>query len=377
MVATKLQGVRTQLGYSASAVVRMLLARAEARGIPVMTEASLKVKLSRWENGHEAVSQPYRRLFREIYGRTNDELGFPPEDDDADNEELLDRIAIARSVDGATVELFRRQVDQARYLDRKFGAVTLLDQLRSHISQVEGLLGFSPARGAREQLAAVLAEASALAGWESLDRNAVRQAWMHHETAKTAAREAESPELLAHATAQQAFILIDLDEPSTAVDQLAHARALAGHTAPALLRAWLAAAHGEGLAAAGEREAALRAFDAAATLLPAEPVDPALPFLFLGGAHLDRWRGHALARLGETEAIDQLSDALPRLPADFTRARTGMLVDLAYAHAAAGDRASAYDYARQARRLAHQIKSDRQLRRLASLILPTSRRQAP
>jgi len=51
-----------------------------------------------------------------------------------------------------------------------------------------------------------------------------------------------------------------------------------------------------------------------------------------------------------------------------------MLVDLAFAHATAGDRDAALEYARQARRLAAQIKSDRQLRRLSGLILPTSAR---
>ncbi|GDY31105.1 hypothetical protein [Gandjariella thermophila] len=164
--------------------------------------------------------------------------------------------------------------------------------------------------------------------------------------------------------------MVDLSEADLAVEQLAHARALADHAAPALLRAWLAAAHGEGLAAVGHRDDALRAFDAAGSLLPADPVDASLPFLFLGGAHLDRWRGHALARLGEPEAIDQLTGALPRLPDAFTRARTGMLVDLAYAYAATGDRDAALSYARQARRLALQIRSDRHQRRLSGLILP-------
>ncbi|GAB3490288.1 hypothetical protein GCM10027521_35560 [Amycolatopsis cihanbeyliensis] len=97
-----------------------------------------------------------------------------------------------------------------------------------------------------------------------------------------------------------------------------------------------------------------------------------MPFLFLGGVHLDRWRGSALSRLGDHQAIDQLDHALPRLPEDFVRARTGMLVDLAYAYAAAHDRDAALAHARQARRLALQIKSYRQLRRLSGLILPTS-----
>ncbi|MGH3837262.1 MAG: hypothetical protein ACRDSF_16410 [Pseudonocardiaceae bacterium] len=138
------------------------------------------------------------------------------------------------------------------------------------------------------------------------------------------------------------------------------------------LQAWLAAAHGETLAAAGHADDARRAFDTAIGLLPADPIDPALPFLFLADAHLDRWRGHALARVGAPEATDQLTTALARLPTDFVRARTGLLVDLAYAHAAAGDRDAALAHAQQARRLAAQIKSDRHQRRLSRLVLPGS-----
>jgi tetratricopeptide (TPR) repeat protein len=286
-------------------------------------------------------------------------------------EELLAQLTLARTVDAGTVELFRQQVEQARHIDRRFGGVTVLDQLRSNIQQIENLLGYSTLRGQREALAGVLTEASALAGWEALDRNAIRQAWDHHERAKAGAREAGSPLLLAHATAQQAFILIDLGQTAQAAEQLAQARDLGKHQAPELLQTWLAAAHGEGLAAAGHRDEALRAFDAADDLLPNDPVDPSLPFLFLGDSHLDRWRGHALSRLGEPDAIEQLGDALPRLPADFMRAKTGMLVDLAFAHAAAGDRDAALQYSREAKRLAAQIKSDRQLRRLNGLILPT------
>lgn len=370
MAATKLQAARIHRGYKAAHVIREIIGRARTLNIPVMSETSLKTKLSSWENGHSNVDEPYRRLLRDIYGLTNEELGFPAEPVDEDAEALRSRLAVARTVDAGLVADFRRQLDHARHVDRRMGAGAQLDQLRSQIDHLQELLDFSTLHGQRAALAEALAETSALAGWEALDRNAIGQAWRHHEIAKRAAREAESPTLLAHATAQQAFVLIDLGETDLAVEQLATARDIATPATTPLLRAWLAAAHGEGLAAVGNRDDALRAFDNADALLPSDPAGP-LPFLFLAGAHLDRWRGNALARLGEPEAIEQLTDALPRLPADFTRARTSMLVDLAHAHAAAGNRDAALDYSRQARRLATQIKSDRQLRRLGGLILPT------
>jgi len=369
-MVTSLQAVRRQLGYTAAQVIDLLTRRADALCLPIANKASLKTKLSRWENGKEQPSEIYRRLFREIYGRTNAELGFPDEpEDDPEATELRARLAVARTVDRETIEVFRHQVDHARRVDRQFGALTQLDPLRTQIDQVHHLLTYR-AGSQRPALAGVLAEASTLAGWQALDRAALGQAWTHYERAKAAAREAESPALLAHATAEQAFVLIDLDEATAAVDQLAHARSIANGASSPLLAAWLAAADGETLATTGHADDARRAFDTASGLLPADPVDPALPFLFLGDSHLDRWRGNALARVGAPDAIDQLTDALARLPADFVRARTGLLVDLAYAYAAAGDRNAALTYAQQARRLAAQIKSDRHQRRLNQLVLP-------
>lgn len=370
MAATKLQSIRKLLGYKADEVIRLVIARAGQLNIPVMSPTSLKTKLSEWENGHSAVSEPYQKLFRDVYGRTNEELGFPPELEDDDAAELRALLAVSRSVDAETIERFRRQIDDARHVDRQYGGIMLLDQLRSHIKQLDGLLGYSTVRGHREALSRVLTEASTLAGWVSLDRNAIVQAWNHYERAKAAARESGDRAALAHATAEQAFVLVDLGETTQAAEQLAHARSLGEGTVSPLLQSWLAAAHGEGLAVVGRRDDALRAFDTADNMLPGDPADPALPFLFLGGSHLDRWRGNALARLGDPDAIERLTDALPRLPVAFVRAKVGMLVDLAFAYAAANDRDGALRYSRQARRLGMQIKSDRHLRRLQGLILP-------
>ena len=106
---TRLQAVRRELGYSAAAVISLLQQRAASQQISIMAPASLKTKLSRWKNGHESVGLPeYRRLFREIYGRTDAELGFPirapgPAD------ELRARLAAARTVDPAAVAPFARR----------------------------------------------------------------------------------------------------------------------------------------------------------------------------------------------------------------------------------------------------------------------------
>jgi hypothetical protein len=75
--------VRRHLGYTAAQVIELLTQRADALNLPIATRASLKTKLSRWENDKEQPSEIYQRLFREVYGHTNTELGFldEPEED--------------------------------------------------------------------------------------------------------------------------------------------------------------------------------------------------------------------------------------------------------------------------------------------------------
>jgi transcriptional regulator with XRE-family HTH domain len=162
MPGTRLQEARKRRSYSAQEVITMMLRRAEMVGMPIMSATSLKTKLSSWENGRTAVSPTYQRLFRDIYGLTNEELGFPSELDDGEVEELRSRLTIARAVDAGTVALFRQQVDNARHVDRQFGGITVLDELRSQMAQIERLLDYNTMRGQREALASVLTEAAAL-----------------------------------------------------------------------------------------------------------------------------------------------------------------------------------------------------------------------
>ena len=374
--ATKLQAARIAQGFTQASLIHAMIQRARVLNIPIATRTSLQTMLSRWENGRDQVTEPgYRRLFRDTLGRTNEELGFPEEPPDEDTDELRQRIAVAHTIDAATIELFRRQVDSIRHLDRRFGAAALLDQVTAQVTEIESLLIVSPETPNRAKLARVLAEAATLAGWEALDRGALHRAWKLHETAKAAAREAGAPDVLAYAIGQQAIVLLDLGETQAAAAQVEYARQLGTSAAvPTLLATWLAAAHGEALAATGNRDAALAAFDKAHTLLPAEHEHPDLPFIMLSEGHLTRWRGSALTRLGEPEATTELERALHTITTNTARAQTSMLTDLAFAYATTGDRDAALTYATQARRLANQIGSDRQRRRLTNLVLPTGGR---
>jgi hypothetical protein len=147
----------------------------------------------------------------------------------------------------------------------------------------------------RRPLAAALADAATRAGWQALDMGAVRQAWSHYELAKDAARAAGSPSLLAHAKGEQAYALLDVNEPGKALRLMLEARREAGRAIPDRLRARLWAAEAELAAAADRPDLCWRALDKAAATLPAGKSDPELPYLTLDDCHLTRWRGSATA----------------------------------------------------------------------------------
>jgi hypothetical protein len=216
-------------------------------------------------------------------------------------------------------------------------------------------------------LASLLSELYCLAGWQTLDLGLATQSWHYYDLANTAAFESNNYSFKALAEAGRAFVLVDIGEASTAVDLVDNARRAADRSCSRLTRSWLAASYGEVLAADGRVSESLHAFDRAETLLTASTSDTSEPYMALDSVHLERWRGNALARSGVQEAVGVLAEALKGLDSTFIRAETSLRVDLVFAHVALGNREEVRIERERAGRLAAQIGSVRQRRRLATL----------
>lgn len=336
-----------------------------------LSERNLKRLVSGRKPNGEPIGRPRAataRLLERIFGIGVDELLAPVEHTPADSEpDLHQMLSASRRVDSSVVALIRTQLDAMRQLDRRLGAVVVHDEVTAKVRQTSRLLSYSLTPDSRGQLAALLSEMTTLAGWQALDLGKLAESWQHYERAKSAAKESGLPAFEAYAAAEQAFVLLDLGETTSAVELLDATRRQAESATSRLLRAWLAAAHGEALAANRQRSASLLAFDIAAALLPATPSSREWPYVALDAVHLTRWRGHALARVGEPEAVDALSLALKQFDPTFTRAEAGLRVDLATAHVAAGEREQALVQIERAHSLAAGIGSVRQRRRIAQL----------
>ncbi|WP_211278034.1 XRE family transcriptional regulator [Couchioplanes caeruleus] len=324
-----------------------------------------------WARGRRALGSEYAEIFTETFGVpfSTETPAAVSESTGIDlNAELAARLTSSAALDASLIKLFEDQTSSFRVQDRQLGASRLMQQTEAHVAQMTDLLEYSLPGALRTALAAAVAEAAALAGWQALDLGDPGKTWAMHEKAKSAARESEEPSIIAHVTAQQAYALLDLDRAPEAVNLIQHARQEAADRVPSLLRSWLWAAEAEALASAREPDAARVALDSAAQFLPSGGPDETLPFLFLSDVHLARWRGHCLARLGMSEAVDDLSVAVKSLDPSFTRATAGLRCDLALAYSVRGQHHEARAEARMADELATRTSSVRQRRRINRLL---------
>lgn len=367
---TVLKQAREALGWSQARVMAELRRKASRKGLQLPGADTLKRQLSRWENGQVEPGELYRELFCELYARSSAELGFSPIKVSTEQiaTGMVSRLALARSIGPETAKIFAAQVDAVRVLDRQMGAPAALDQLRGVSNAVQELLSHAILPASRAPMAEVLADVASLAGWQALDMGDVEQSWRWHETAKAAAREANDIPGLAHAMGQQAYVLMDIGHAPDAVQLVRAGQDAGGSAIPDVLVAWLAAAEAEACAAAGDDHGTRAALDYATATLPSTE-DSELRYLSLNGAHLARWRGNALSRLGDGEAIDDLYQALGDMDSSFIRASAGLECDLATALLVRGDRTEARKHAARARELARRTGSVRQRRRVEALSL--------
>jgi tetratricopeptide (TPR) repeat protein len=281
--------------------------------------------------------------------------------------ELLRQITAARSIDSTLVRVLQGETDNIRLLDRRLGAPAVAATLEAHIAHVENGLRYSLRPGNRQQLAAVLADASALAGWQAIDMGHLPRAWARFERATAAAREAGDPCLLAFAAGEQGYVLLDLHRPAEA---LAMVRAAYDETRTAIphqLRGWLHAAEAEMAAAAGQESTCRTALDSATREVGHGPAGEDLPYLALNETHLARWRGNCLVLFGDPQTADDLNTALDAMDDSFTRAEAGLRCDLAAALHVRGEQDEAQQHLKRARELAQVTGSARQRRRIREL----------
>jgi hypothetical protein len=352
-----------------------LIKLAENRGAPISaSRASLRQMISDMERGRRKPGH-YKPLLCDLFGRTPDELGFADEQPAVSPAPVVDlgeMLTRASAVTPSAIADLQRQVDGLRALDRQLGSPAVVEPTRHLVQTMQDLMAHVFAGGIREALAVVLSDAVALNAWQLLNAGDVRQAWGLHNVARTAGLESGRPDLLAHAMGEQTYGLLDIGRPKDAVDLVEAAREVASNDVSPLLVAWLHAAAAEAYAAVGDASSCRSALNSASRTLPKDTDNTETPYLSLDEWHLERWRGNILAKLGDSSALDSLMVALDRTPSTYVRATGALHCDIAQSLGARDDRAGSLRHAQQARTLARQTGSIRQLRRIETVMKRTA-----
>jgi ATP/maltotriose-dependent transcriptional regulator MalT len=172
-------------------------------------------------------------------------------------------------------------------------------------------------------------------------------------------------ELHAYVVAETSYVLLFGGQVREALSLVKRARHLARGTTPRL-RAWLAAAHAEASAIAGNARDTLRALDQADEAFQGvEPGSGPRWLSYFDQAHLVGWKGHCLVLVGQPDtALAVLQEALDSVDASFVRARAGALVDLATLHPRQGEVDATCNALAEAFRLARETQSTKSQRRI-------------
>lgn len=307
---TLIRSARIRRGWSQAQLLSALRTHAAQQGISLMSASSLRVALSRWENGRKKPDELHTRLLKQV-------LEFP-----------------TTSIDffqGSTLfEVLLNHTNSLRILDRRFGAPAARLQTAAHVTALDAM--WHTAKGTdRVVIARAQADAAALAAWQDFDVGDTKTAAAHYEQARAAALRAEDPVLLAHTIGEEAVILAETGQEAAALAQVTQAERMAG--IPPLLRSWLSATSAQvATYCVGQEAAARAALATAEALLPVDDLsNDDMPFIAHNQTHLSRWAGHILARLGDPAAAGMTRDSLRAIPEDFVRARCAQHLDLAEA----------------------------------------------
>ncbi|WP_405135490.1 multiprotein-bridging factor 1 family protein [Nocardia sp. NBC_01388] len=315
MDGTQIKSARTRRGWSQAQLLGALRAHASQQGIALMSANSLRVALSRWENGHMKPDGLHSRMLRQV-------LEFPT-------------TTVDPSHGGTLFEVLLTHTNSLRMLDRRFGAPAARLQTAAHVTALEAM--WHASKGAdRVIIARAQADAAALAAWQDFDVGDPTAAATHYEQARAAALRAEDPIMLAHTVGEESVMLAETGRATAALAQVAEAERTAG--LPPLLRSWLSATVAQVATHCPEQGATARdALAIAEALLPIDrSCEDEMPFIAHNETHLSRWAGHILARLGDPAAATLTRDSMQVIPEDFVRARCAQQLDLAQAAINAG-----------------------------------------
>jgi transcriptional regulator with XRE-family HTH domain/tetratricopeptide (TPR) repeat protein len=191
-----------------------------------------------------------------------------------------------------------------RRLDNMLGPWAVYGHVMKHHEQLWTWLRHARNQTERSQISPLATDSGDLAAWLCFDLEQYdRAAQLYRQAAETAGYLGDVSRQ-AYLVGRMSRTLSECGKHDHALEFADKAAELAGTKAMPTVRSWLAVTRAYVHACLGDETACRKDLELAATLLDRSAGQPREDYIdFYGPAHLHKWRGHALLKLGERKAI--------------------------------------------------------------------------
>lgn len=327
--------LRRGRGWSQQRLLAELTQLAQQRGRALPTRTSLRVMLSRWENGHNVPDAESRELLSAALGCDEYDLGVGESGAPIEGLEPTPTTRYSASITPETLTIYETLLQQYASLDALVGPAAAIGPVREQLRTLEGLLPQASCN-LRSSIVKLAARYAELAGWLAQDSGDSTAAASWSAKAADLSAEAGDVQLSSYIWARRSNIASEAGHAAEAL-LLADGALASADQLPADLLAVGLRQQGHAHALLGDERAAGRAMDAA--------LDTATHATEMSGiavyctpAYVQSEAAAAWTRLGRPDrATALLDDALLRWPPEQARDRAIGLARLARAYLLAGE----------------------------------------
>jgi transcriptional regulator with XRE-family HTH domain len=366
---TKLKELRDERQWTQPRLIIELENCARRHGVNIAERSSLKVMVSRWENGRGgAMDERYRALFREVYRTTDEGLGLPPTDQSSPPIPSTLGFSRAPSSGPETITWLAGVFEQHVQAEPFIGPQLLLPSVQPQLEIINTLCKRSSGQ-IRNEAYAIGAQFAEFCGWLYQDAGDSKSAAYWTGEAQDFAQMRGDELMISYALMRKANIAVEDNNPGHSIG-LADAALRVNTPLPPRMRAAALRVKANGAAILGDRTEFQRAIEEASELaeLGARDADLDDPARYCTPSYVQMEEATCLVRLGEPEAALAIFEhGLKAWPMAQRRDRGLCLARMATAHAVNRDVDQALAVASEASAIAWETGSVRITRELERL----------
>lgn len=322
---TRLRTARTARGWSQAQLIHAISHQAAADGLRIPAHESMRIMLSRWENGHVQPDETYRRYLCVVFDSEEGALGLT-------SSTQLTTVGVALPTPEVSATLLghlQRTFDELARTDNQLGAAAVLAVAESEANLMSALAG-KTSGAFRKEVLALGSRYAEFCGWLRQDAGDLEIAQRWSDRSLEYAQELGDPDQLSYVLMRKSNLAIEVGQRARALG-LADAALRQATLLTPQLRAVALRQRALGHAMAGESKDCMDALDAARDEVECIDIVDARA-AYVSPSYIGSEAGRCLVQIGRpAKAEGILRQALQGWPVELERDRGYCLARLSSA----------------------------------------------